>query len=375
MKNKLLLLLLISSLYLTVSSYGQSEVLVNMAPVDGIDITSGNLLAFQVQSNMKRSTVALFHGTIVFRNAPMRISYEFSYTLQPGLNTIPAGMVHPRFTYSSNSLKELFELYGKLPQGIYEYCVTVTPDYQQAEMGHVEFSECVYHKSEDIFLINLIDPENDAKIYEYNPMLSWTVNYPFAAQLTYRLRVAEIKNGQNTVAAITRNNPVFDEKRVPQTSMMYPVYAKPLVKNQPYAWTVDAYYKDLLLGGAEPWKFTIIEDSLLVGIPVNQSYYEFAATNREGTLYAVDTMKLKYRSFGNTDTLMFELADEDGKKVKYKDGKYGLQPGLNYIDLPFETNSALKHLKKYTITITNSAGTQYQVPFTYIRSLYLNNKK
>ncbi len=354
--------------------HAQNKVLVNMAPVDGLEITPDNILSFQVQSSMSRSSNTLFKGSIIYKNSNLRINFEFTYNLQPGMNIIPAGSISPRYTYSSTGLKELFETYKKLPQGIYEYCVTVRPDYQQSEIGVEDYTECVYHKSEDIFLINLLDPENDAKIYEYNPMLSWTVNYPFASELKYRIRVAEIKKGQNTVTAITRNNPVYDDKNLMQTSIIYPVYGKPLVKDQPYAWTVDAYYKGILLGGAEPWKFTIIEDSLLVGIPTNQSYYEFAASDIKGTLYAVDTLKLKYRSFDNADTLSFVIRDESDKEVKYKKSEQALSPGLNYIDLPFETTTSLKHQKKYKISIKNKQGKGFEVPFTYIRSIYLKNQ-
>jgi len=366
MKNKILLLLL-GIICWYGRAYSQNEIIVNMAPVDGIEITPDNLLSFQVQSTMKRNTTALFKGTIIFRNSGMRIGYEFTYTLQPGINIIPAGMVQPRFTYSTNSLKELFELYRKLPQGIYEYCVTVRPDYQQTEMDHIEISECVYHKSEDIFLINLIDPENDAKIYEYNPMLSWTVNYPFAAQLTYRLRVAEIKNGQNTVAAITRNNPVFDEKNIPQTGLVYPVYAKPLVKNQPYAWTVDAYYKDLLLGGAEPWKFTIIEDSLLTGIDLDPPYIDIAREGGSYNLYAPGVLKLKYNLEDlKTDSLKLELLDKDEKPVKLKEYQaLNAVYGDNRFVLEFREHQPLKHLKFYTLLLTSQTGKTYRVYFRY----------
>ncbi|UZJ63998.1 hypothetical protein OKW96_16520 [Sphingobacterium sp. KU25419] len=181
MIRKLLTGILLLPLMLAVAHvHAQQNVVVNMAMVDGLDITPDNILNFQVQSGLDRSSNALIKGTIVYRKSNLRVSYTFQYRLQPGLNIIPKDQVRPQFTYSTPALKELFEQHRKLPQGIYEYCVGVQPDYNSGEGSKEVFNECVYHKSEDIFLINLIDPEDGAEIYEYNPMLSWTVNYPFA---------------------------------------------------------------------------------------------------------------------------------------------------------------------------------------------------
>ena len=133
-------------------------------------------------------------------------------------------------------MRELFMDYGKLPQGTYEYCVSVIPQQTNPEVGNTDITtECSYKTIKDLFLINLIDPENNAKIYEHYPMLSWVVNYPFASQLQYRLRVVPVYEGQRNENAITRNNPVFEDKNVFGTSLVYPVTAKPLELFQPYA--------------------------------------------------------------------------------------------------------------------------------------------
>ncbi len=370
MKKIISVFLVAGCLILSHRVHGQQEVFINLARLDGIDITSDNFLNYQIQSNLSRNTKALIRGTIRYRQSDLRITYEFPYTLSPGVNLFSGNMINPRLSYSSTALKELFEIHRKLPEGIYEYCVSVQIDYQNAEAGPpVIIDECLYHKSTDIFLINLIDPPDDAKLYEYNPMLSWTVNYPFAGALTYRLRVAEIKEGQNTVAAITRNNPVFSQKDLSQLSLMYPLYAKPLVKDQPYAWTVDAYYKGILLGGAEPWKFTIIEDSLLSKIPSDQSYYEFADHSGETSIYAIDTLKLKYRTYIENDTLNLVLKDEKSKAVKLRPSAYAMSGGINYVDIEFE--GRLKHTKHYTMVIKNSKGDEFVVPFIYINPIYL----
>lgn len=365
-------LLLILGLLLSCSpltrTYAQAEVLINLAPVDGIDLTPDNLLSFQVQSNLSKNSNALIKGTIRYRKSDMHINYQFEYMLRPGINIIPAGAVRPQYEYSSAALKELFELHKRLPQGIYEYCVSIKPEYNRSEVvpGPV-YNECVYHKAEDIFLINLVDPENDAKIYEYNPMLTWTVNYPFVSELKYRIRVAEIRQGQNAVVAIARNNPVYEEKNLMQMSLMYPVFAKPLEKNIPYAWTVDAYYKGILLGGAEPWKFTIIEDSLLSGVPKDPSYVDIRRESGSYSFYAAGLLKLKYNLQDlRTDSLGLQLLDKNNKEIKITPQALNAVYGDNRFIIDFKETQPLRHLQSYQLLIHSQTGNLYRLLFRYV---------
>lgn len=367
MKRFIGLITTIAVLLSAVKGSAQNQVFVNLAFLDGIALTPDNLLNFQVQSQMAKASHALISGSIRYRNSPMRISYKFEYNLQPGLNNIATSGAKPVMQYSDPALKSLFEQYKMLPQGIYEYCVSITPDYGRGESNTTDYSECIYHKSEDIFLINLIDPEDDAKIYEYNPMLSWTVNYPFASELKYRLRVAEIKEGQNTTIAINRNNPIYDEKNLMQMSQLYPVYAKPLQLNQPYAWTVDAYYKGILLGGAEVWRFTIIEDSLLTGVSKNPSYIDLGKETNSYSLFAPGILKLKYTLNDlRTDSLQISLMDMDDRNIKLPEPFLLATYGDNRFVINFHETRPLKHLKSYTLILTSQTGNIYKVPFKYV---------
>ena len=226
---------------------------------------------------------------------------------------------------------------------------------------------CVYQTVNDIFLINLITPENDAQLYEHNPMLSWMVNYPFASSLTYKLRLAEKKDGQNNENAIVRNNPIFSDNNVFSTSIIYPVTAKPLQVHQPYAWTVDAYYKGILLGGAEAWNFTIIEDSFLTAsIPKEIGYLDIRNEQVKDPVYAIGTLKLKYDlRVLKHDSLLLELKAGD-KVVKLKRPYLLAKHGNNRLDIDFTNSPRLKHLKMYTLHITNGKKENFVVTFKYI---------
>ena len=197
-------------------------VVVNLAMLDGQELTPDNVFSFMVQSPLPASIQATVKGRLVYRASGLSFTYTFPYTLQPGVNRIEPSAVHAQWTWSSTAFRELFNDYKKLPTGTYEYCVEVDPINTGGEhIPAADGSDCLYQKPDDIFLINLVDPENNAKLHEDFPVLSWMVNYPFVSALTYRVRVAEIKDGQNNTAAINRNNPWYQESNLTGLSVSY----------------------------------------------------------------------------------------------------------------------------------------------------------
>lgn len=353
------------------ASAQQSGIVVNLAPVDGLSLTPDNIFNYRIESALPNAVNTKVKGMVRFRNSPLFFNYEFLLTIFPGSNSINPHLAHPVWSFSSSALRELFLNYQKLPQGTYEYCVSVIPASAGSETPvDAALSECLYQQSDDIFLINLIDPDNNAKIREFNPVLSWVVNYPFASELTYRLRIAEIKDGQNTVSAITRNNPIYKEGNLRQTSQSYPVYARSLELWQPYAWTVDAYYKDILLGGAEPWRFTIVEDSLLAILPKASVYVDIKRETNNAIYYAVGEVLIQYQLDEKMkETLKMEITDRNGKQIKSKEAEVRLGDNRIVFQLKGEVN--VKHLKSYILTITNRAGNKFVLAFKYVNPDFL----
>lgn len=365
MKHYFLLLL-----FLLAGTAQAQDMTVDLSLIDGVELRPDNIFSYRIQNHSGQVQQALIEGRVQYRQSGLSFSYRYTLNLQPGMNSISRDVIpSPSWTFSSPSLKELFLNYAKLPQGTYEYCVSVT----LKKNGSVEYPDpsdpqaCVYQTVEDLFLIHLVTPENDAKIYEYNPMLAWVVNYPFASELSYKLRVAELKQGQTPQSAITRNNAMYRDDHVMTTGTVYPVTARPLQKWQPYVWTVDAYYKGILLGGAEVWKFTIIDDSELVAVPKEQSYYEFEKHQGDTRLYAVGELKLKYVSELNADTLHLQIIEDgNGHEVGMQQRTIPLALGDNRLVLGIYEQINLKHKGKYTLTLRRVNGSIYKVPFTYI---------
>lgn len=374
MNTKLLCVFLFGFFMLNPNVYAQENIIINASMIDGIELSKQNVLSYQILSTLNYSISADVHGSIIYRNSDMRINYTYSIKLNPGVNDVSANTMNVNWTYSSVGLRELFQDYNKLPAGTYQYCIKVSPKNVTGELekGN-ESEECTYNKMDELFLINLIDPENDAKLYETNPSLSWIANYSFSADLTYKIKIAEIKKGQNTLTAISRNNPIYTESGLRQNTLIYPNSARELVVNQPYAWTVDAYYKGILLGGAEPWKFTLIEDTLKETIPKVLDYVDIRREKGEVTLWAIGVFKLKYDlDEKRFDNLTFEVKDMKGKVLKGQENVKKVVYGDNRIDLDLSSVSGMKHRKKYFLSVTNTQGQTYTLPFNYINPELIN---
>ena len=323
-----LLLLLLLTL---VNRAAAQDFIVNTAPLEGLDITPENMLGFQVQSTATSDVPCKIEGSMVFRSGGHFIKFSFLTSIRPGLNQFDPQVIHINPSYSSAALRELFTIHKLLPQGTYKYCITLVPNVGISEVaGGLHMNDCIYKQSKDLFSLTLIDPEDDAKLYEYNPMLSWVATYPFVNELTYRIRVAEIKQGQNTVNAIARNNPVYSENNLMSNSIVYPVYGKALRALQPYAWTVDAYYKGILLGGAEPWKFTIVEDTVRKTKVGDVSYLDINSDDGNNRYGVPGQIKVKY---SENDFLQNELKIKllkDGKELKRFDEVWPVTHGENF---------------------------------------------
>jgi len=351
--------------WLPFSANAQNNIVINLSMIDGLPVTPDNIFNYQVQS--ASSVSVQVKGTLHYRGSNMSISYSFNATLNQGLNSFNKDLLHPQWQFSSSALRDLFLNYKTLPEGTYEYCVKIIPVVPVKEAIGGSFDECLYHRSDGMFLINLINPENKAKLKEYNPMLAWMANCSFLNELTYRIRVAAIKQGQNPVNAVMRNQPVYDEKNLMQNSVIYPVYAKPLEPNQPYAWTVDAYFKGILLGGSETWQFIIPIDTLPVKYPAIRSYIDVKKENGVTQLPVMGELKIKYQlDKYKTDVLSLQLLNNKKEVVLIKPAFLNAVYGDNRYTINLKDSCNLKHLNEYTLIVKSKEGESHVIPFKYI---------
>ncbi len=340
--------------------------------LEGIALHPENVLSYKIINNSGKTIPVRVRGMLSLKSRPIRLQYEINKTLYPGENTFSEGE-KKSVNWMSNepALKSLFLTHGNLPQGTFEYCVDLQPQGTGNEQGATEAeSSCIYYTQDDLFAINLIDPEDKAVVYEKYPVFSWVASYPFASELTYRIRVAEQKPGQNPANAIARNNPMWQDNQLSATTAIYPVTGRPLEYGQPYVWTVDAYYKGLLLGGAETWRFMLVEDSLLKDLPRETSYIDVNKDKGINKYYLVGNMKLKYseKEFVKNQVTISIL--RKGKPVLSKSILWDIKRGDNFFE--YDLNKAnIRHSQELEIVVEfSNAGEGYFKKI--VKAIYIN---
>ena len=119
-----------------------------------------------------------------------------------------------------------------LPYGNYTYIITLDPRMPQAAF---------FLRVRATKPVGLVSPPNGAVVTDTQPVFVWTppeVSGPVVAY-QYALRVVELGRGQAGLAALRRNQPVFEESRVSTTAYRIPVRTA-FAAGRTYAWRVTA---------------------------------------------------------------------------------------------------------------------------------------
>jgi len=147
-----------------------------------------------------------------------------------------------------------------LPEGKYEACVYVY------KWGGKELLTkcCISFESKPVSPPRLIAPKDGATLKEKYPLFQWTPPTPTPKEVTYTLRIVEIRKGQTKEEAMRTNPAWFEKKGIKGTSFKYPITAKILKGGKryewkEYAWQVIAFSEGVEVGRSEVWTFSPIQ--------------------------------------------------------------------------------------------------------------------
>lgn len=341
----------------------QENFVLNLSTINAQSLTKESLHRFSIINSGGAEQITV-RGSIKFRSSKSVLNYQYRTSLRSGVNNMQDLARGVNYSFSTSSLEQLFKKHGKLPNGEFEYCVDL---YKSVGEGpDAVASECVFDENEDLFLMNLMEPEDKAKIDELFPMFSWSVNSPLINELTYKMRVAEIKEGQRANTAVMRNRPMYEQNGLRFPTQNYPVTARSLEYWQPYAWTVDAYYRDILMGSAETWEFMIINDSLLQSVPKDMAYIEVNVENGTNTALLLGEIKLKYIEKNmRKNTLNLVARNKNGRVLKSFKEDWNVGLGENRKTINLYDYNLFRHGKFYHLELRDEEGQSYKIRFQY----------
>ena len=150
-----------------------------------------------------------------------------------------------------------------LPAGDYEACIFV----YKAKGKKLLTKCCSGFESKPISPPRLISPKDGATLKEKYPLFRWTPPAPAPKEITYTLRIVEVRKGQTKEEAI-KNPPLFEKEGIKETSFRYPASAREFEKGKQYAWMVIGITA-MIKYESEVWEFTYKRKSSMEPTPWN----------------------------------------------------------------------------------------------------------
>ena len=146
--------------------------------------------------------------------------------------------------------KLLFRL-SNLPEGNYEACIFV----YKAEGKKLLTKCCSGFESKPISPPRLISPKDGATLKEKYPLFRWTTPAPAPKEITYTLRIVEVRKGQTKEEAMRTNPAWFEQGGIKTTYLRYPVSARSFEEGKTYVWWTTAELERYSIATSEIFTF------------------------------------------------------------------------------------------------------------------------
>ena len=197
------------------------------------------------------------------------------------------------------------------------------------------------------------------------PSLTWQPPLPLEFKAQYQIIVAEVKDKQAPIEALSFNQPVINVTGRRDTRLNYPAQAKELEKGKTYAWQVYYSINRRLVQKSEIWTFTIDCEEDKESIP-DESYRELKP-GVEGDYY-VAKRKLRF-AINNPyndgelkySVTAFEAPDKTIKQLPV----LKVVTGFNKFSINLDEMRAFKNGAQYLLTVELANGQKLILRFIY----------
>ena len=260
------------------------------------------------------------------------------------------------------SFEEAFIRNGELPSRNYTVCVTLFKSGNNQELAKI----CEILRTQKFQPPLNQFPFNRDTIRQENLNFQWIREQPNGNGFSYQILLVELLGKQSPNSAFATNNIFW--KSIPEKipSSIYPTSARPLIKNQRYAWLVEARSKDLVLR-SEPTEFIVGETASNTIEPTKPketkqvTYTELKFFRRGNQFINVKNGKcnFQYEAELNEQNIFYEIRDFNGRILKKDEIK--LSDGLNLFEITLDA-SYNKYLKKnLSLIFTDNKGNRNNI--------------
>ncbi|CAN5623409.1 hypothetical protein BH10BAC5_BH10BAC5_02990 [soil metagenome] len=138
------------------------------------------------------------------------------------------------YTAKDPKYKQSFMNTGGAPPGDYKICIEL-----RTQGNEVKAEDCIDQKITGGDAPQLISPRNEEELKIDNPVFSWMHIKPPTSNLTYSLKIVELKGDESPENAILKNKAFFEKEGIVQQLFQYPASAEKFVAGKKYAWQVS----------------------------------------------------------------------------------------------------------------------------------------
>ncbi len=265
-------------------------------------------------------------------------------------------------TYAGNQLSQT----GKFPEGEYEYCYEIIVNDAKTQSLVGTYENCFNSVIQPLTPLLLINPSDGDEICNTRPDFTWQPPMPIDINARFRLIVAEIKEKQSPVEAITYNLPVINQPNIIGNNLLYPQNLRGLVKDKKYAWQVTLYTNaKTIITKSEIWVFSIHCNEEKTSVE-NDSYRELKES-QDGNFYvAKKFLRFSFNNPYNEGDLNYQIVNiaTPGSEIKGLE-KLKIKSGINKYDLDLSENRFIKNEQQYILQVTLPNGKVLSLRFIY----------
>jgi hypothetical protein len=207
------------------------------------------------------------------------------------------------------------------------------------------------------------------------PNFGWSIsNLPDDYNVTFNLKICELKEGQSYQDAIQYNPAIIFETGMKQNFYNYPAGAQQLKEDSRYVWQVEALVNNVPRYLSEVWMFRFKKSKSPPPVTrkVVTTQYPFLEKNLNTSPYIFkDAIVFRYKN-ECADTVLNYTLYQSGKteSIKLADKPVKLKAGLNYYSFPInkELLVTMKHNSKsqepvFLLEVSNARKEKWRLKF------------
>lgn len=287
-------------------------------------------------------------------------------TIRRGMNLYSRSLLkQAQFNFASNELATIFRQTGKLPEGDYEYCYEINVTDSKPAIPQDYYENCFHFSLKPLTPLLLVDPVEGEKICNQKPSFAWQPPLPLDFKARFQVIVAEVKDKQAPIEALSFNQPVINVSGLAEARLTYPAHVKELQKGKTYAWQVYYSIDRRLVLKSEIWTFKVDCEEDKSSVP-DESYRELK-NSVEGDYY-VAKRKLRFavNNAYNDGELKYTIAPLDNPVKQITQlPKLKIVTGFNKYSIDLEEYRAFRNGQQYLLTVELANGQKLMLRFTY----------